>query len=96
MAYLRGERLVRCNRGFEELLGLPAGRATGALVGDLMAGQPAVQALLRQALAGLGRHEIEFARHAPDARRAGWRSPSAAGRPVTRPTWCWCSPMSPG
>ena len=52
IAYLRGDRLVRCNRSFEEMLGLGTGRAAGAMLADLLADQPAVQALLRQALDG--------------------------------------------
>ena len=32
IAYLRGERLVRCNRRFEAMLGLAAGGAAGALL----------------------------------------------------------------
>jgi len=51
IAYLRGERLVRCNRRFEAMLGLATGRAAGALLGDVLADQPAALALLRQALA---------------------------------------------
>jgi PAS domain S-box-containing protein len=60
IAYLRGEQLVRCNRRFEALLGLGEGRSRGVGLGDVFAGQPAVQALLRQALAEDGRFEIEF------------------------------------
>ena len=66
IAYLRGERLVRSNRRFEAMLGLPPGAAAGALVGDLLADQPAALALLRQALDGTGRHEIELSRPGPD------------------------------
>ena len=51
IAYLRGERLLRCNRSFETMLGLPEGRAAGALLDDVLADQPMVQALLRLALA---------------------------------------------
>ncbi|HSW07532.1 PAS domain S-box protein [Aquabacterium sp.] len=61
IAYLRGEQLVRCNRRFETLLELPEGGSAGASIGDVFSGQPAVQALLRQALAEDGRFEIEFA-----------------------------------
>ena len=51
IAYLRGERLLRCNRSFEAMLGLPGGHAAGALLDDVLADQPLVQALLRRALA---------------------------------------------
>ncbi len=63
IAYLRGERLVRCNRRFEALLGLAEGRSGGATVAALFADQPAVQVLLHQALAEDGRFEIEFEQH---------------------------------
>ncbi|OYU98411.1 MAG: hypothetical protein CFE45_16585, partial [Burkholderiales bacterium PBB5] len=66
IAYLRGERLVRCNRRFEIMLGLPAGHAAGAAVADLLADQPTAQALLRQALTEDGRHETELARSTAD------------------------------
>ncbi|MBL8349450.1 MAG: PAS domain S-box protein [Burkholderiaceae bacterium] len=78
IAYLRGERLVRCNRRFEAMLGLPTGRAAGALLGDLLSDQPAAQALLRQALAGEGRHEIEITRRAADGARPVWYALSAS------------------
>lgn len=74
IAYLRGERLVRSNRRFEALLGLPPGRAAGALLGEVLADQPEAQALLRHALgeggaaAGEGRHEVEIARTGADGR----------------------------
>ncbi|MBI5256487.1 MAG: PAS domain S-box protein [Burkholderiales bacterium] len=61
IAYLRGERLVRCNRRFEGMLERPEGRSAGASIDEVFADQPAVQALLRQALAEDGRYEIEFA-----------------------------------
>ena len=66
IAYLRGERLVRCNRRFEAMLDLAPGRAAGASLGDVLADQPAAQALLRTALEAEGRHEIEISRTAPD------------------------------
>ena len=66
IAYLRGERLVRCNRRFEAMLGLATGRVGGALLADVLSDQPAAQALLRQALAEEGRHEIELSRRGPD------------------------------
>jgi PAS domain S-box-containing protein len=54
IAYLRGDRFVRCNRRFEAMLGLAAGRAAGALLDDVLADQPAARALLRQALGEAG------------------------------------------
>ena len=66
IAYLRGERLVRCNRRFEAMLGLATGQVGGALLADVLSDQPAAQALLRQALAEEGRHEIELYRRGPD------------------------------
>jgi len=79
IATLRGPRLVRCNRSFEAMLGLAPGAAAGAPLADLLADQPAVQALLRQALddadtttavpAGAeARLETEFSRAGPDGR----------------------------
>ncbi|WP_395698989.1 PAS domain S-box protein [Aquabacterium sp.] len=78
IAYLRGERLVRCNRRFELMLERPEGHSAGASIDDVFADQPAVQALLRQALAEDGRFESEF------QHRAAWfalsvsRAPGAA------------------
>ncbi len=40
IAYLRGNRLVRCNRRFESLLGFGAGEAIGNGLQELLAGQP--------------------------------------------------------
>ncbi|MFM2402316.1 MAG: hypothetical protein RL223_196 [Pseudomonadota bacterium] len=72
IAYLRGEQLVRCNRRFETLLGLLPGRAAGAVLADLLPGQPAAVALLRQALVEQGRHEVELALPAVAGRPAQW------------------------
>jgi len=94
IAYLRGERLVRCNRRFEAMLDLPPGRAAGALLGDVLADQPEAQALLRTALQAEGRHEIEISRAAPDGSQV-WYALSAS-RWVARPSWWWCSPMCRG
>jgi len=85
IAYLRGERLVRCNRRFEAMLGLAPGRAAGALISDLLADQPAAQALLRRALDAEGRHETELQRDAgtpgPDG-APQWLALSASRAPV--------------
>lgn len=88
IATLRGPQLVRCNRSFEAMLGLAPGAAAGAPLADLLADQPAVQALLRQALddaaaaaAGQpgaeGRLETEFSRPGPDGRPV-WLALSAS------------------
>ena len=81
IAYLRGERLVRCNRRFEAMMGLATGRAAGALLGEVLADQPAALALLRQALAEEGRHELEFCRPGADG-TAVWYALSASRAPV--------------
>ncbi len=96
IAYLRGEQLVRCNLRFEAMLALPAGRAAGALLDDVLADQPAARALLRQALlttdgeadqtqmtaatARDGRHEIEFSRPGPQGSTV-WYALSASRAP---------------
>ena len=81
IAYLRGERLVRCNRRFEAMLGLATGGAAGALLSEVLADQPAAQALLRQALAEEGRHELEFLRPGADGATV-WYALSASRAPV--------------
>jgi PAS domain S-box-containing protein len=70
IAYLRGDRLLRCNRSFEAMLDLAPGTAGGLSVAELLPDQPEVQALLRQDDAGEPaspdrRMEIEFARPGP-------------------------------
>ena len=67
IAYLRGERLLRCNRRFEAMLGLAPGAAAGALLDELLAEQPAARALLRKALQEEGRHELEIVHKPADA-----------------------------
>jgi PAS domain S-box-containing protein len=60
IAYLRAGRLVRCNRRFEAMMGLPEGASSGAAISQVFAEHPPVQALLLQALAEDGRFEAEF------------------------------------
>ncbi|WP_088286117.1 PAS domain S-box protein [Ideonella sp. A 288] len=60
MAYLRGERLVRCNQRFEAMLGLPAGGAAGATLETLFADHAAALAVARRALGIEGRFETEL------------------------------------
>lgn len=81
IAYLRGERLVRCNRRFEAMLGLPTGRAAGALLDDVLIDHPDARALLRQALAEEGRHETELSRRGPDGGTL-WYALSASRAPL--------------
>ncbi len=47
IAYLRGAMLVRCNRRFEIMLGLPAGAAAGATIVELFGRFPQALAALR-------------------------------------------------
>ena len=47
IAYLRGAMLVRCNRRFEAMLGLPAGAAAGATVAELFGRFPQALAALQ-------------------------------------------------
>ncbi|GCL64892.1 PAS domain S-box protein [Pseudaquabacterium pictum] len=88
IAYLRGDRLVRCNRSFEAMLGLRPGRAVGAPPADWLADQPAVQALLARALADEPgdapperRHETEFSRPGPGGQPV-WYALSASRAPA--------------
>ncbi len=81
IAYLRGERLVRCNRRFEAMLGLATGGAAGALLADVLAGHPAAQAVLRQALAEEGRFETELRRAGADGQPL-WLALSASRAPA--------------
>lgn len=52
LAYLRGAQLLRCNRGFEDMLGLAAGTAAGTPVDQLFAALPELR---RQVLGALPR-----------------------------------------
>ncbi len=81
IAYLRGERLVRCNRRFEAMLGLASGAAAGGQLGDLLADQPVAQALLRLALTEPGRHETELSRRSADGALV-WYALSASRAPA--------------
>lgn len=63
IAYLRGDVLVRCNRRFETMLGLEAGRVAGSGLQQLFGGLMRSDQLARQideALAGGGIFETEF------------------------------------
>ena len=91
MAYLQGERLVRCNRRFETMLGLVVGAAAGAMLGDVFGDDSAVAGLLRQALVEPGRHEIELSRRGSDgalvwiALSASRAQPASAGGSTETP-----------
>ncbi len=63
IAYLRGDVLVRCNRRFEAMLGLEAGRVAGSGLQQLFGGLTHSEQLAREideALAGGGIFETEF------------------------------------
>jgi PAS domain S-box-containing protein len=63
IAYLRGGRLVRCNRRFEVMLGLTAGAAPGCSVEQLFGDHPQAQRIAAETLQALAEdalHETEF------------------------------------
>ncbi|HRP26849.1 MAG TPA: PAS domain S-box protein [Burkholderiaceae bacterium] len=63
IAYLRANRLVRCNQRFEDMLGLDAGRAAGKRIDELFAGWPQLRELVAEtdkALANGAGYETEF------------------------------------
>jgi len=60
MAYLRGERLVRCNARFESMLGLLPGLASGATLGELLKAHESALQVARRALHEDGRFEAEL------------------------------------
>ena len=53
IAYLRGGLLVRCNRRFERMLGLPPGGAAGASFEGLFSGLPQARGVVQQARSAL-------------------------------------------
>ncbi len=64
IAYLRGGRLVRCNRRFETMLRLPSGTSAGATLAELLARHPHAESMateIRDALLADATYEIEFA-----------------------------------
>jgi PAS domain S-box-containing protein len=66
IAYLRGDVLVRCNRRFEAMLGLPQGAAAGREFTELFAGDPALRqvgAAALRVLASGADVETEFEFH---------------------------------
>ena len=50
IAYIRGNVLVRCNRRFEQMLGLASGQGTGRSVAELFDDQPRLQGIANEAL----------------------------------------------
>jgi len=60
MAYLRGERLVRCNARFESMLGLLPGLAAGATLSELLMAHESALQVARRALQEDGRFEAEL------------------------------------
>ncbi len=50
IAYIRGNVLVRCNRRFEQVLGLAVGQGTGRSVAELFEDQPRLQSIANEAL----------------------------------------------
>ncbi len=53
MAYLRGAQLLRCNGGFEQMLGLDSGTAPGTPVARLFAALPSLAEQVQDALSAL-------------------------------------------
>ncbi len=76
IAHLRGERLLRCNRRFADMLGL-APDSAGTALADTFAGLPEVLALLRRALAEQGRFELELQPRAGSGDAGQWYALSA-------------------
>ena len=63
IAYLRGDRLVRCNRRFEAMLGLVEGSAVGRSVEELFGQNPQARRIAAetlQAMAEVAVYETEF------------------------------------
>ena len=77
LAYLRAERLVRCNHGFEQMLGLPQTPAIGTPVAQLFAALPdlatKIQAALPQ-LQALHTVEAEFLQVGSELLQPRWLS----------------------
>jgi len=77
MAYLRGGRLVRCNAGFQQMLGLATEPPAGTPVAQLFAALPELARQVQQALPGLDaqhRFEAEFVQVGSQAPQARWLS----------------------
>ncbi len=58
IAHLRGDHLVRCNRRFETMLGLPAGVAAGRALTELFSAHPKVLQIAAEAQRTLAEGEV--------------------------------------
>ncbi|MBT9495620.1 MAG: PAS domain S-box protein [Paucibacter sp.] len=86
LAYLRGDQLLRCNRGFEHMLGLTQPQSAGASVGSLFAALPELGSQILAALPNLAiqqTFEAEFLQVGSEEKQPRWLSLSL--RRVTRP-----------
>ncbi len=69
IVYVRGELLVRCNRRFERMVGLPPGTAAGRDLRTLFGGMPVAQRMVNEILRGIEPgtlFETEFQMPRPD------------------------------
>jgi len=76
IAYFQDRRLVRCNRRFERMLGLPAGAAAGASLEDTFALEPQARQVAQDAAAALQQRQDFDAelRHGGTAAAPRWYS----------------------
>jgi PAS domain S-box-containing protein len=85
LAYLRGDQLLRCNRGFEQMLGLTEAQAVGTEVKHLFAALPELAGQVQAALPDLLEQqtfEAEFLQVGSEEKQPRWLSLSL--RRVTR------------
>ena len=93
IAYLRGGRLVRCNRRFEAMLRLLPGTSAGSSLAELMARHPNAETMateIRDALGIDATYEIEFAFGDND------EGAERAGKPPSELRWYSLSVRSAG
>lgn len=77
LAYLRGDQLVRCNGGFEQMLGLPGLQHAGTPVAQLFAALPELAQQVQDALPKLQAQqtfEAEFLQVGSEAAQPRWLS----------------------
>ncbi|WP_133155307.1 PAS domain S-box protein [Kinneretia aquatilis] len=77
LAYLRGDQLVRCNGGFEQMLGLPGLQHAGTPVAQLFAALPELAQQVQEALPTLQAQqtfEAEFLQVGSEAAQPRWLS----------------------
>ncbi len=87
IAYLRGDRVVRCNRRFESMFGLPFGAATGQTIQQLFAGSETTARIVVDAWQALEEgsiYETEFDLPARDGHAARWVSLSVRRAAASR------------